>query len=74
MVCANRDGSLDEESTKMASERSVEEVFMRLFTQAVRLWGEVDAERQRPFLQQTAEHIVIMDRYALPSDLEPRFF
>jgi hypothetical protein len=58
----------------MASERSVEEVFLRLFTQAVHLWGEADAERQRSFLQLTAEHIVTMDHYALPSDLEPRFF
>lgn len=58
----------------MANERSAEEVFARLFTQAARLWGEEDAERQRPFLQQTAEHIVAMDRYPLPSDLEPRFF
>ena len=58
----------------MASERSAEEVFALLSTQAARLWGEEDVERQRPFLQQTAEHIVTMDGYPLPSDLEPRFF
>ena len=59
----------------MASERrSAEEVFTLLSSLAVHLWGEEDAARQRPALQQTAEYIAVMQRYALPPDLEPRFF
>jgi hypothetical protein len=58
----------------MANEQSVEEVLALLSTHAVHLWGEEDAERQRPALQQTAEQIVTMNRYTLPPDLEPRFF
>ena len=58
----------------MAAERSTEEVLEVLHAQAGCLWGEETAERQRPALQQTAEEIVIMARYELPPDLEPRFF
>jgi hypothetical protein len=58
----------------MATERSATEVLEVLCAQAVRLWGEEDAERQRSGLQRTAEEIVVMDLYTLPPDLEPRFF
>jgi hypothetical protein len=58
----------------MASERSAEELFTLLSSLAVHLWGEEDAARQRPALQQTAEYIAVTQRYALPPDLEPRFF
>jgi hypothetical protein len=58
----------------MATERSPEEIFAGLYAQAAELWGKADAERQRQALQQTAEEIAIVDRWALPPDLEPRFF
>jgi hypothetical protein len=58
----------------MATERSPEEVFESLYAQAADLWGKEDAEHQRQALYQTAEEIAIVDRWALPPDLEPRFF
>jgi hypothetical protein len=58
----------------MTNERSVEEILARLSTHAAHLWGEEDAEGQRPTLQQTAEQIATTNRYTLPPDLEPRFF
>ena len=58
----------------MATERSPEEIFEGLYAQAAGLWGQEDAERQRQALHQTAEEIAIVDRWALPPDLEPRFF
>jgi hypothetical protein len=38
------------------------------------LWGEADAERQRPGLQVSAEQIVAISTHPIPVDLEPRFF
>jgi hypothetical protein len=58
----------------MANEPSAEEIFTRLSSFAIHLWGEEDAARQRPALQQTAEYIAVMQGYVLPPDLEPRFF
>ena len=58
----------------MAAERSVEEVLDRLLAQAAGLWGKEDAEQQRQALRQAAEEITIVDRWAIPPDLEPRFF
>jgi hypothetical protein len=42
--------------------------------QASRLWGEEDAERQRPGLRVSAEHIVTLSEMQIAVDLEPRFF
>jgi hypothetical protein len=58
----------------MTIERTTDEVLRRLEAQARLLWGEADAERQRPALRQTAEEISLVSRQALPPDLEPRFF
>ncbi len=58
----------------MAPERTVEKILVGLLAQAAQLWGEADAEQQRQGLQQTAEQILTMYTYALPADLEPRFF
>lgn len=58
----------------MAVERTVEEMFARLFAQARLLWGETDAERQRAALSQTAEDIAVVTCATLPADLEPQFF
>ena len=58
----------------MAPERTVEKILAGLIAQAVQLWGETDAERQRQALQQTAEQMLTMSTYRLPPDLEPRFF
>jgi hypothetical protein len=61
-------------SRTVTVERSPEAGLDVLYTQARCLWGEEDAEQQRPALQQTAEEIATMVRYDLPPDLEPRFF
>jgi hypothetical protein len=45
-----------------------------LAAQARLLWGEADAERQRPALSQTAEEIAVVARATVPADLEPKFF
>ena len=58
----------------MGSERSVEEVLEGLVAQASCLWGEEEAERQRPGLRMSAEHIVTISATTIPVDLEPRFF
>ena len=58
----------------MGREQSVEAVLEGLVAQAAALWGEADAERQRPGLQASAEHIVEMAQQPIPVDLEPRFF
>ena len=58
----------------MASERTVEAVLEGLVDQAKRLWGEEDAERQRPGLQGSAEQIVAMSGTPVAVDLEPQFF
>ncbi len=58
----------------MTTTRTAAEVLDGLLAQAHCLWGEDEAARQRPGLQQTAEQIVTMDAYTLPPDLEPRFF
>ena len=58
----------------MDAERSTQAVLEALYTQARCLWGEADAEQQRPALLRTAEEIAIMAGYELPPDLEPRFF
>jgi len=58
----------------MGSERSVEEVLEGLVAQASCLWGEEDAERQRPGLRVSAEHIVTISAAQIAVDLEPRFF
>jgi hypothetical protein len=42
--------------------------------QAASLWGQEDAERQRPGLQVSAEQIVRISTHPIPVDLEPRFF
>ena len=57
----------------MAGERITTEVFEILAAQARLLWGETDAERQRPALSQTAEEIAVVARTPVPADLEPRF-
>jgi hypothetical protein len=62
------------EGRSMAIERSPEEIFEGLYAQTAGLWGKADAESQRQSLQQTAEEIAIVDHWALPPDLEPRFF
>lgn len=58
----------------MATNRTTEAVLEQLIAQTRQIWGEADAARQRPGLQQTAEQIVTIDAYTLPPDLEPRFF
>jgi hypothetical protein len=58
----------------MESERSVEAVLEGLVVQASCLWGEEDAERQRPGLRVSAEHIVTISAAQVAVDLEPRFF
>jgi hypothetical protein len=58
----------------MTAERSPQDVFQGLYAQAICLWGQQDAERQRQALRQTAEELAAMTRWALPADLEPRFF
>lgn len=58
----------------MGEERSTEEIFDTLFTQAVCLWGEEHAERLRTALRPIAEGIAVMARHHLPPDIEPRFF
>jgi len=58
----------------MAVERTPEQILALLAAQARLLWGEADAERQRPALSQTAEEITAVTRAPLPADLEPQFF
>jgi len=58
----------------MAGERTTAETLETLTAQARLLWGEADAERQRPALSQTAEEIAIVARATVPADLEPKFF
>jgi hypothetical protein len=58
----------------MAIERSTAEIFAGLYSQAQRLWGEEDAERQRHALQRAAEEIAVVQGWEIPPDLEPRFF
>ncbi len=58
----------------MAEERTPEQIRALLAAQARLLWGEADAERQRPALSQTAEEIAVVTRAPLPADLEPQFF
>jgi hypothetical protein len=58
----------------MAGERTTAETLEILAVQARLLWGEADAERQRPALSQTAEEIAIVARATVPADLEPKFF
>ena len=58
----------------MAGERTTAETLEILAVQARLLWGEADAERQRPALSQTAEEIAAVARTPVPADLEPKFF
>ncbi len=58
----------------MAGERTTTEMLETLAAQARLLWGEADAERQRPALAQTAEEIAVVARTPVPVDLEPKFF
>jgi len=58
----------------MAAERTSAEIFEILFAKACLLWGETDAERQRPALAQTAEEIAVVVRATIPAELEPQFF
>jgi hypothetical protein len=58
----------------MAEERTTTEILETLAVQARLLWGEADAERQRPALSQTAEEIAAVARAIVPADLEPKFF
>jgi hypothetical protein len=58
----------------MAGERTTAEILETLTAQARLLWGEADAEHQRPALSQTAEEITIVARAPVPADLEPKFF
>ncbi|MGQ4808134.1 hypothetical protein NKDENANG_01501 [Candidatus Entotheonellaceae bacterium PAL068K] len=58
----------------MGFERSVDEVLQGLVAQASCLWGEEEAERQRPGLRESAEQIVTISASTVPVDLEPRFF
>jgi hypothetical protein len=62
------------EGHRMAEERTTAEMLETLAAQARLLWGEADAERQRPALSQTAEEIAIVARTPVPADLEPKFF
>ena len=67
-VCQSKEGH------RMAGERITTEVLETLAAQARLLWGEADAERQRPALSQTAEEIAVVARTPVPADLEPKFF
>jgi hypothetical protein len=58
----------------MAEERTTTEILETLAAQACLLWGEADAQRQRPALSQTAEEIAVVARAIVPADLEPKFF
>jgi len=58
----------------MAEERTTAEILETLAAQERLLWGEADAERQRPALSQTAEEIAVVARTPVPADLEPKFF
>jgi hypothetical protein len=58
----------------MAGERLTAEVLETLAAQARLLWGEADAERQRPALSRTAEEIAVVAQTPVPADLEPKFF
>jgi len=58
----------------MTTARTTEEIFDVLSAQARLLWGDSDAERQRPALSQTAEEIAVVARATVPADLEPKFF
>jgi hypothetical protein len=58
----------------MADTRTAAEIFESLYAQARLLWGEEDAERQRPALMQTAEELAIVAQAPVPADLEPQFF
>jgi hypothetical protein len=58
----------------MGSERSVEAVLEGLVAQARCLWGQEEAERQRPGLRVSAEHIATISAAQVAVDLEPRFF
>ncbi len=58
----------------MAAERTSAEIFEILFAKACLLWGETDAERQRPALAQTAEEVAVVVWATIPADLEPQFF
>ena len=58
----------------IGGERITTEVLETLAAQARLLWGEADAERQRPALSQTAEEIAVVARTPVPADLEPKFF
>ena len=58
----------------MAEERTTAEILETLAAQARLLWGEADAERQRPALSRTAEEIAVVARTPVPADLEPKFF
>lgn len=58
----------------MAGERTAAAMLETLAAQARLLWGEADAERQRPALSQTAEEIAVVARATVPADLEPKFF
>lgn len=58
----------------MGREHAVEEVLEGLVAQAGCLWGEADAERQRPGLKTSAEQMVHISTQPIPADLEPRFF
>ena len=58
----------------MAGERTAAETLEILAAQARLLWGEADAERQRPALSQTAEEMAVVARTPVPADLEPQFF
>src|SRR5215510_7878952 len=62
------------EAQHMAGERITTDIFETLAAQARLLWGEADAERQRPALSQTAEEIAMVARTPVPADLEPKFF
>ena len=58
----------------MSGEHTAAAILETLATQARLLWGEADAERQRPALTQTAEEIAVVARTPVPADLEPKFF
>ena len=58
----------------MEAERTTTKIFETLFAQACLLWGETDAERQRPALARTAEEIAVVAQATISADLEPQFF
>ncbi len=58
----------------MADTRTAAEIFETLYAQARLLWGEADAERQRPALLRTAEELAVVAGATVPADLEPQFF